>query len=86
MAGQNQFRPISILELADGTAVHAQAAQASPTDPKGHLFVSRHHSDIIISPLTSEQCPKPNLRFVHEHDKNDDFLPFLFMNTKEIAL
>ena len=32
------------------------------------------------------QCPKPNLRFVHEHDKNDDFLPFLFMNTKEIAL
>mgnify|MGYP001196819637 CR=1 FL=1 len=32
------------------------------------------------------QCPKRNLRFVHEHDKNDDFLPFLFMNTKEIAL
>ena len=28
------FRPISILELADGTAVHAQADQASPTDPK----------------------------------------------------
>ena len=33
-----------------------------------------------------DQCPKRNLRFVHEHDKNDDFLPFLFMNTKEIAL
>ena len=43
-----------------------------------HSVASRNFSHI--------QCPKPNLRFVHEHDKNDDFLPFLFMNTKEIAL
>jgi hypothetical protein len=42
----------------------------------------------LITPVghISTQCPKRNLRFVHEHDKNDDFLPFLFMNTTEMAL
>ena len=57
-----------------------------PANGMSGVTVSNTVTTELLRRGTYSQCPKRNLRFVHEHDKNDDFLPFLFMNTTEMAL